>query len=194
MNLLLKRLLLPLITALLTTACSESNNWYAEVTEWITGLPMDNTCELAAPMWVVPAEYGKSSPLKTPLDQFAESFASRTTLEPYAQALPMLPTMRSYLLLYSDPALDTARKLPQGTRVELLSVWLEKMTHPDLAPLYAVCAELRPVESSETFWIILACKATPTTLAPLTDPTTGAPLTLSLEDALHYPRKRTFSR
>ena len=32
------------LAALLVSCSSEPKEWYADVTEWITGLPMDNTC------------------------------------------------------------------------------------------------------------------------------------------------------
>ena len=197
----MKRLLLkllPVILALLTAACSDSGPWYAEVTEWVRGLPMDNICELTAPTWAVSAEYGKHSWHKTAPGQFAACFDKHKKIG-QSPALPMLPKKRADLLLYhdstaeQDPLYPTALHLPKGTRIELLSVWLEKMTPPDSKPSYAVCAELRPAQSAGTFWVILAWKEAPSTLALLANPTTGKPLTLSLEDALLYTTKKHFT-
>lgn len=44
------RTLFLLIAALLSACTRTPDNWYAEVTEWILGLPMDNICDLSQPM------------------------------------------------------------------------------------------------------------------------------------------------
>lgn len=197
MTSLLHKLLLPILL-LLTAACSDSSPWYAEVTEWIDGLPMDNICELTAPTWAVPAEYGKTSWHKTSPAQFAASFGKHKKLG-QGPALPMLPKRHADLLLYKDPATErerpytTALPLPKGTRVELMSVWMEQVKQPGLAPSYAICAELRPLESAGAFWVLLAWKESPSTLALLAAPTTGKPLRIDLEDALQHITKKSFS-
>ena len=188
-----------LILTLLIAACSDNSVWYAEVTEWVTGLPMDNTCELTAPGWLEPAEQhtvAKNTPHKHINAAFDHSpMALKCTQRP---VLPMVPKGKAYLLSYHTPKKVTSSDilaLPKGTRVELLSVWLEKMnrTFGSNEPYYAICAELRAEESDTTFWAVLAWNQAPTTLPLLANPTTGTPLSLSLEDALRYARKRSFT-
>lgn len=189
-----------LILTLLIAACSDNSTWYAEVTEWVTGLPMDNTCVLTAPGLLVPATQHtaeKNTPHKHINAAFDHSpMALKCTQRP---ALPMVPKGRAYLLLYRNPKKEDSadmHPLPQGTRVELLSVWLEKMnrTFGKKEPFYAICAELRAVESDTTFWAVLAWNQSPATLSLLADPTTGKPLGISLQDALHFSRKIHFTR
>lgn len=189
-----------LITALLIAACSDNSAWYAEVTEWVTDLPMDNTCELTAPGWLVPAEQytiAKNTPHQHINAVFEHSpMALKCTQRP---VLPMVPKERAYLLSYHNPkkvASSDILALPKGARVELLSVWLEKMnrTFGSTEPFYAICAELRAVESDTTFWAVLAWNQSPAILPLLANPATGKPLGISLEDALLYARKRDFNR
>ena len=195
-----------LATALFTGACTDDSPWYAEATEWLTGLPMDNMCVLTAPVWVVPAESGKDSPFKIPSGDSAHqhlavgfdySDLARTRGE--LPALPMLPTkQRAYLMLYSAPANDAGSRaipLPQGARIELLSAWIEKMNGPSKAtPLYAVCAALYAPEEDLTFWAVLAWDTKPAVLPLLADPATGKPLRMDMEDASEYTHRRSFTR
>ena len=182
-----------LLLVLLITACSnEPRYWYADVTEWLIGLPADNICETTQPMWLSPSKDSHLI-LAGPKEAMPYSTAARKlSLRP---TMPVVKEGRR-VLLYKEPHGETEplQALPKGTRVELLSAWLEKVESADAAPLYAIYAELRLLHTDETVWAALAWHETPKTLPLLAAPTTHKALSLELENALKYVTKRSIPR
>lgn len=83
--------LLLLTASLLLAACSRTEEaWHADVTEWITGLPMDNVCALACPMR-----------LESAVDSSGNTFVSGFILSPTSDSAD-LPAGTRYELIHAD--------------------------------------------------------------------------------------------
>ena len=158
-----------LVTCAAMLCSCERSTWYADTTEWISGLPADNFCELSEPMRFS-REAGEDAPASDAL-VFIRAIRKKD------------PRTTSRLLLPAQPGDPDA--LPAGTQAELLRVLTEQQ--PDKQ--FALYAELRLASGGLPLWVFLGKSAKPSRLPFLVNPTTKAPLSLDLNDALESAAK-----
>lgn len=163
--------LLILAAALLLSACKPSH-WYADATEWVSGLPYDNKCALAEPLVeLTPAKETTGTPTPSPVPQ------GSLILVPAAEAEGNAPS-------------TTTLSLPAGAQVELLRIIVE---HRDNT--YTAYAELALPQTTQPVWVCVATSHTAITKLPLLlTPATGKPLKLDLNSALEYTEKKPIRR
>lgn len=163
---------LPAALVLCAACKQEHSSRYADVTEWVVGLPADNICTLAAPLAEVAAGSRNALPQQAGRAHFPDTLTPHDTLLRVHDA---------------DAAADGEPPLPVGSRAELLSVWVEQLEMPG-APraAYAVFAELQVEGYPGSVWVYTGTLSRAGSLPLLLRPADGQPLSLDLEDALEY--------
>lgn len=159
----MKRYLLTTALALLLCSC-EPSEWSADATDWVEGLPFDNTCTLAEPLCLV-----------------------EMTAAP--GAVPSSARNALCLVAAESAPGESAPRLAAGTRAELLSVTIEHEGNT-----YIVYAQLGLAQTSRPVWLRVGQGTRPTELPLLHHPDTDAPLALRFADAIEYAEKSAIRR
>lgn len=177
------------LATLLLCSC-DPKYWYADATEWIIGLPIDNMCMIAEPLCIV-----DSAQIS---DMRQAAILSEARQSEQAPSFKVIPKGSRFLVkapAAGDTPDDSLRPaLPAGTHVELLRVIIERMENAAHRDLYAVYAELALPQDRKTVWVFLSCSSDPKELPLLLTPSSGMPLSLDMSDALEYAEKREIRR